>query len=943
MSDARWSKLRGLFEGALDVDAAERSAWIVAHTEGDEALRAEVLRLLEEETRSGGKLSSAALPRWSTWDPEQLVGRELGGYTLVSLIARGGMGVVFAARQRVPRRDVALKTLRSLEVDADALRRFRLEVEVLGLLQHPGIAQVFDGGTLEVDGRHLPFLAMELVADASDLVTHAERNALDTAARTTLFRAVCDAVHEGHRHGIVHRDLKPGNILVDGAGRPKVIDFGLARVLHTSELAVSSVQTVEGRILGTLDYMSPEHVSGRPQDVDVRSDVFSLGCVLHQLLTGRTPRALGELPLARALYEMEHQPIAPAPELPRGLRAIVSMCLARDPDRRYASAAELATDLARWRAREPLLAQRARAFHTLSAFSRRHKAVLYGLTAVSVALGIGLALARTETRRANDATRSAESEAATAYAIEDLLGLMLRSVGAFDQGKDARVVDMLEIGAQRLAAIEDPQARAAAEAAVGAGYIALGDVERGARLLRSGVEQLRARAPEDSPGRLQAEAALAALLAREEQYAEASALAQRLLPLAERRLGGASRVALSLRQTWSTCLLYTGQLEAAEGALRALLASLGTAGAGLPEDLARIHEHLGNTRLQQRDVDGARAEYEAGLDALVKAGRGDSLNAVVFEAALANLDSLRGEHERALEGGRLARAHYEERGGAAENVFVTTMLIAEKLLTLGRLDEAAAELAAARAALPALTHELVRFAKILLTMESRCALLQERYEDARSAARQALTLSAELVPTGDPEEYHTRIALARAEAKLGDLDGALATLRAGEPIAAKVYGATSAIVLKLRQFGVWLLLDADQQAAAEAHARETLRLLGPEVAPEVREAWRDGLVKAGVSAESLCAARAVATRDTAAVTSSRAHEKLMEFSEPRSRARTDDLASGLAGLDVVVPSELRRAIPSPLGRARRRVSSPEPTRWPCRSRLSSRSPPRTSS
>ena len=196
MDTLRWTTVRELFESALEVPAAERGAWLDARTDNAE-LRSQVLVLLAQEERSGGLLSRGASLAHPPWNADDLVGRTVGGYSIERVLARGGMGVVYEARQHVPRRDVALKTLHSPYVDQEAQRRFRMEVEVLGLLQHPGIAQVFDGGVLDVDGRPVPYLAMELVPDARDLVHYAEEAALDLRRRRGLFieeRLVAEAL-----------------------------------------------------------------------------------------------------------------------------------------------------------------------------------------------------------------------------------------------------------------------------------------------------------------------------------------------------------------------------------------------------------------------------------------------------------------------------------------------------------------------------------------------------------------------------------------------------------------------------------------------------------------------------------------------------------------------------------------------------------------------------
>ena len=219
---------------------------------------------------------------------EALVGETVGGYRIKRVIAAGGMGVVYEAQQEQPRRVVALKVMRAGLASRSALRRFEYEAQLLARLRHPGVAQVYEAGTHD-DGRaRVPWFAMEYIPGALDLVSYAVKNKLSTEQRLELMAKVCEAVQHGHQKGIIHRDLKPANILVDTSGQPKVIDFGVARATD-SDLALTAMQTDVGQLIGTLQYMSPEQCEADPHDLDMRSDVYALGVVLYELLTGALP------------------------------------------------------------------------------------------------------------------------------------------------------------------------------------------------------------------------------------------------------------------------------------------------------------------------------------------------------------------------------------------------------------------------------------------------------------------------------------------------------------------------------------------------------------------------------------------------------------------------------------------------------------------------------
>ena len=323
--------------------------------------------------------------------PDPLAGRDLGDVVIVRLIAQGGMGRVYEARQRSPARTVAVKVMRPSRRSPAAVQRFRREAELLGRLRHPGIAQVFTAGACLIEGDQTPYFVMEFIAGAEALVRACDHLELAPRRRLEIFHAVCQAVGHGHAAGVVHRDLKPGNILVDAEGRPKVIDFGIARLLEDDAAGF----TETGAYLGTRQYSSPEQCVG--DQVNARTDVYSLGVILHELLSGQLPYDVTNTSLAETTRIVHNTPPARLrvadPDLEPGADAIALQCLAKRPADRYPSAIELAADLGRLLAGQPISARAPGPIDACRAWCRRHKTLTAsGIAAVAAAAAVAVAL-----------------------------------------------------------------------------------------------------------------------------------------------------------------------------------------------------------------------------------------------------------------------------------------------------------------------------------------------------------------------------------------------------------------------------------------------------------------------------------------------------------------------------------------------------------------------
>ncbi|MBG79762.1 MAG: hypothetical protein CMJ39_03505 [Phycisphaerae bacterium] len=351
----------------------------------DQPANPEPLKPDQQETLSRGEasgLESESLPQSS------LIGMKIGSCKLRRVIGSGGMGTVYEAQQEQPRRRVAIKMMKRGITSRSALRRFEFESQTLARLHHPGIAQVYEAGTHDDGAGGVPYFIMEYIPNALTITDYADEKKLGTRERLQLFAKVCDAIQHGHLKGIVHRDIKPGNVLVDSSGQPKIIDFGVARSTD-SDLAITTLQTDVGQLLGTLQYMSPEQCAADSSDIDTRSDIYALGVVLYELLAGRLPYDVRQAAIHEAVRMVREEEPTKLSSIDRHLRGdvetIALKALEKERERRYQSAAALEEDIDRYLAGDPISARRATAWYHLKRFACRHKTV-FALTGSFVLL-----------------------------------------------------------------------------------------------------------------------------------------------------------------------------------------------------------------------------------------------------------------------------------------------------------------------------------------------------------------------------------------------------------------------------------------------------------------------------------------------------------------------------------------------------------------------------
>lgn len=554
----RWAEADRILAAAMDLPAADRTAFVHAEVPEPGEFRDLILRLVarldDDEARvssPSGELVMAAFGRPSDADAADLpAGTAVGPYEVVERLARGGMATVYAANRAdgAYRQRVALKVLRrGLDTD-DLVRRFRAERQILSSLAHPNIAKLLDGGSLP-DGR--PWLAMELV-DGTRITDHADAAELGVTGRLGLFLGVADAVQAAHRQLVVHRDIKPSNILVDGEGRVRLLDFGIARLLDGE-----AEHTEAGARALTPAYASPEQLAGGP--VTTATDVFQLGLLLGELLTGVGPSGGGSpardhatRPSRLVRQDADGWPTAAerarrrgaTPErLSRALRGdldrIVVKATRPDPEDRYHSAGEFAADLRRFLRGEAVLAHPGSLAYRARKFTVRHRWAVLAAAATVVVLAGYLATLVTQNSRVARERDRAEREARTAAEVTEFMVDLFHAADPDRAGGSGITVrDLLGEGARRLREeqVAEPGVRAAMLSAIGRSYAQLGLYAEAEQELAHAVEAHRSDPAADPAAEARTLSRLAQVV-RPTDPARAVALFDEALAVAERSLG----------------------------------------------------------------------------------------------------------------------------------------------------------------------------------------------------------------------------------------------------------------------------------------------------------------------------------------------------------------------------------------------------------------------
>jgi serine/threonine protein kinase len=687
-------RIKALFDEALEIEApAERAAYLDRHCAGEPELRRQVEALLRVYAEMGSFLEQPLLDPRATVDPhtgpiagvtaapdvedEQAApappaegpGSQIGPYKLLQEIGQGGMGAVFLAEQREPvRRQVALKLIKAELASATSVARFEAERQALALMDHPHIAKVLDGGTTSA-GR--PYFVMELVMGIP-ITRYCDDQQLSIRQRLELFIPVCQALQHAHTKGIIHRDIKPSNVLVapgDGQPAPKVIDFGIAKATG-QRLTERTLFTEFGSVLGTLEYMSPEQAELNNQDIDTRSDVYSLAVVLYELLTGTTPlthqvlkgttflevlrRIREEEPptpsrrlstLQEALPTISAQRRTEPVKLARALRGeldwVVMKALEKDRSRRYESASALARDLERYLADEPVQARPPSLGYWLAKFARRNRGLVLATAAALLALVVGLAglawgLVRAERARQAEAERAegerqakeqaqdaeqqardseADTQAFSRFLVEDVLAAARPEGEGGGLGIDVSLKRALDESAKKIAQRfrGRPRAEAVARHDLGVTFRLLGDPARAVEQLQQALVLRRQALGRDHPDTLASLNSLGASYRAAGQLDQAVALHEEALRLATAKFGPAHPDTLHYLNNLAAAYFDAGQraraLPLIEEALRLHKARSGPAD---PQTLASMN-NLAVAYHEAGRLDLAEPLYEEAL------------------------------------------------------------------------------------------------------------------------------------------------------------------------------------------------------------------------------------------------------------------------------------------------------------------------------------------
>jgi len=594
-----WTNLKKLFKEASNLEPENCSSFLDKECKGNEKLRKEVEALLVADRKTDQFMeapvsSSIALEK----NGRTLVDKNIGQYLIKSVISSGGMGTVYKAIQENPKRTVAIKVMSRQVSSKSSLRRFEYESQILAKLRHPNIAQVIEAGTHHEDGVDAPYFVMEHIPDAQPITDYAWDKRLKISDRIQLFIQICDAVHHGHQRGIIHRDLKPSNVLVDGSGRVKVIDFGVARVTN-SDIHLTTEQTDIGQLIGTVQYMSPEQCKADPADLDIRSDVYALGVVLYELLCKIPPYDLKKAVIFEAVRiiqaEEPKRPSTTNRRLKGDLETIILKALEKDRNHRYQSMADFRSDLDCYLRGRVIQARPAGpAIRTLKCIKRNPViSTVVGMTVMTAFVLLAYILfvaypqireerdnaqrergnAESSEKRAVVAMELSEKEAENTKTINTFLQEMLLSIDPLNSGLEVNVLDLLHKATDRIDKefSEQPEIEGDLRFTLGVIYFNNSLSEAAEENFRASLDIFTRIYGEEHGKTLNSMNWLGYLLVQQKRLSEAEPLLLSAFNISKRVFGSRHRVYLKSMQFYASLLREQRKYDKAERYMRAAL------------------------------------------------------------------------------------------------------------------------------------------------------------------------------------------------------------------------------------------------------------------------------------------------------------------------------------------------------------------------------------
>jgi len=664
---------------------------------------------------------------------------ELDAYDLIDRVGRGGMGSVYAAYQRATGRRVAVKFLLSAATATEAARRrFEREVELAARLQHPNIVSVLDSGIHQ--GQY--YYVMEFV-DGLPLDQAVSLGRCDAREALRLIAVVCDAVDYAHQRGVLHRDLKPSNILIDADGRPHLLDFGLAKAFDPDSNGGLEVTLSEpGQLLGTLGYMAPEQSRGRFEQMSVRSDVYSIGAIAYELITGHLPcsteGALADV-LARIANQDPRRPSAVRRGIGAAVNAILLKALEKRPDSRYATAGELASDIRRYLADRSIVARQAGVLTRVVRWVRRNRRV--AMVGGAALLTIVILTAASFARIAGERDR-AQRESRKARRINTFLLDLFGSVDPFTgKGPEVTVRELLDQAARRASSelAGEPDVQASLQQTLAGCYFSLGLREQAEPLLRAALKTRRSVLGGEHPDVAETLVGLGLILDDKGEYAEAETSLREALRVRRKHLGEETAPIAEALNKLAQVLRHRGAYEEAERMFREVLRIRRTLrGAENDVDIAYTQYHLGLLRLDKEDYSGAGEILQQSIAGFQKHLGQEHPLCILATAAHAQVLGHTGQPTQAERVLRSTLADLENRlGGSHPRVLTAKAALASLLLETGAWAEAEAlarEVLDGRRQILPEQHPFVAEASVLL---ADCLIRLGRFQDAEPLATDA--------------------------------------------------------------------------------------------------------------------------------------------------------------------------------------------------------------